>query len=393
MVFLAVPAGQTVSLWLRAMDDMTGIKLILTLSILWCLSACWEEHHAVIVLHEPPSLNDGLSIGSFHEVRLDSAKLLVLIRKITGNEFKNVNSLLIYKSNKLVLEEYFNGSNVDQIHTMQSVTKSITSLLVGAMADRGLMDDLHRPVIDFFPEYNLENMSDWKEEMTVANLLTMQTGINWSENPYAGSNLQTLNESSMDWVKYVLDQPMRESPGTVWQYNSGGCIVFSGLIKNVTGKSADQFCKEVLFNPLGITAHLWAHSRYNGIPHTGGGLSLRARDMLKIGVMVLDSGKWKGQSVFSPAWINASTQRHATTQGRGNYPAYYGYYWWLLPRSMHLGDDHGDDIITASGAQGQWIFVLPKDKMVVAVTGSGQNGKEELAGADFLYSDILEAIE
>jgi CubicO group peptidase (beta-lactamase class C family) len=311
---------------------------------------------------------------------MDAISLLDLVRRIDRREYGSVTSLVIARNAQLVVEEYFGNWTGDRPHTMQSVTKSVTSLLAGLAVDRGQLAVTDR-VVDFFPDYApVANLDHRKRAMTVRDLLMMQTGLDWSETPYTGSPLQRLNTCGCDWLRLVLDWPMREAPGTRWEYNSGGVITLGGLIGRATGQRVDLWAATELFGPLEIRAVSWFSGLPDGLPHTGGGLDLRPRDAAKIGQLVLDNGRWRGREIVSAAWIGESTLPRLTGIGRfGPYPADYGYLWWRLPGG----------VITASGARGQWIFVVPDRNLVVATTAEADG--DFLAGADFLYNHVLPA--
>jgi CubicO group peptidase (beta-lactamase class C family) len=266
------------------------------------------------------------------------------------------------------------------------VTKSVTSLLVGVALDQGRIGSVEQPVLDLLTRYaDLRGVDPRRDHLRVQDLLGMRGGLDWREEPYAGSDLDTLNRSSGDWVRFVLDRPMREAPGSSWQYNSGGVIVLAGVLRDTTGMDPAEFARSSLFEPLGIRAANWFRAPFDGLPHTGGGLSLRARDMAKLGELVLRRGRRGERPVVSEAWLDSSTARRSgpfTFWGR---PVYYAYLWWLFPRS------DGPDVIAASGAGGQWIFVLRDLDLVVAVT-SDQNSPDFLRPADILFDEILPSV-
>jgi CubicO group peptidase (beta-lactamase class C family) len=311
---------------------------------------------------------------------LNADILTDLVNRIRAGPYGPVSSLLVARHQQLIVEEYFRGWSADRAHTMQSVTKSVTSLLTGIAVDRGRLTT-DAPVIGLFPGYApIANLDDRKRAMTVRDLLTMETGLDWSEATIAGSPLDQLNRCGCDWLRFVLDWPMREPPGTRWEYVSGGTIVLGGIVGVATGQRIDQFAAAQLFGPLGITNTYWIGGLPDGLPHSGGGLGLRPRDMLKIGQLVLDGGRWRGAQIVSEAWIRESTTPHARTSVFGPGPADYGYLWWLLPNG----------VITASGAQGQWIFIVPGADLVVATTG--ESDADYFSGRDFLYSHVLAAV-
>lgn len=304
--------------------------------------------------------------------------------RIRRGDYGRIGSVLVARHGRLAVEEYFNGWSAEQPHTMQSVTKSVVSLLVGLAASAGRLS-IDDPVTRFFPNYEpIANLDDRKRAMTVRDLLTMRTGLDWMENPYAGSPLQRLNDCRCDWLRFILDWPMREPPGARWEYVSGGTILLGGIVGVATGSRLDQFASSQLFGPIGASGASWYQGLPDGLPHGGGGLSLRPRDAAKLGQLVLDQGRWQGRPVVDGRWIQQSTQR--TAQGLrvwGGHGFDYGYLWWLT--------SDGGDIVTASGALGQWIFASARHQLVVVSTGDNEDSRDT-AAVDFLFSDILPSV-
>jgi CubicO group peptidase (beta-lactamase class C family) len=212
----------------------------------------------------------------------------------------------------------------------------------------------------------------------------MRSGLDWDESIYAASPLQRLNECRCDWLRFVLDWPTRVLPGTRWEYISGNTILLGGLVGAATGQRLDQFAATTLFAPLHITGDAWVRGLPDGLPHAGGGLSLRPRDMAKLGVVVLDEGRWRGQTVVRGDWIGLITTR--VTRGVRTWAGHsfdYGYGWWLT-------SDGGRDIIAASGAMGQWIFAVPSMRLVVVATADDDG--RWTAPLEFLSSHVLASI-
>ena len=170
---------------------------------------------------------------------LDSSRLGDLALRIRRGDYGRITSVLVARRGRLVFEEYFNGWSREQPHTMQSVTKSVVSLLAGLAAGQGRLS-VNDSVTQFFPGYEpIANPDDRKSAMTVRDLLTMRTGLDWVENPYPGSPLQRLNDCRCDWLRFVLDWRMREQPGTRWEYVSAGTILLGGIIAAATGMRLD----------------------------------------------------------------------------------------------------------------------------------------------------------
>ncbi|HMG33990.1 MAG TPA: serine hydrolase [Blastocatellia bacterium] len=321
---------------------------------------------------------------------LDRKILKRLVKRIRKNKIRDLNSLLIVRNGYLVVESYFNGSGPNDVHTLQSDTKSVTSLLIGAAIAQGKLAGVDEPILEFFPEYrHIKNLDERKSSLRIKDLLTMRTGFDWSEAVYQGSPLQRLNDCRCDWLRFVLDWPMAEEPGTRFEYNSGGVILLGGVIRKAAGTSVDGFAQQNLFDPLGITNAWWYQGLPEGLTHTGGGLNLRARDMAKIGYLILRRGRWEDKQIVSEDWLRESMQ-HRVRNARtfGSHPVDYGYLWWLLP--IEHDEEPDGDIYTAAGARDQWIFIIPKFDMVVVVTGNTSTTFAE--PVDFLYSDILRAV-
>jgi CubicO group peptidase (beta-lactamase class C family) len=249
-------------------------------------------------------------------------------------------------------------------------------------------------VLDLFPRYApVANLDDRKRAMTVRDVLTMRTGLDWQEDPYVGSPLEMLNNSSSDWLRLVLDWPMREQPGTRWIYNSGGVILLGGAIGLAARENAADYVRERLFRPIGIEGDKWARGYPDLLPHMGGGLFIRTSDLARLGYLVLRRGRWSGRQIVPEAWIEESTRRSVIAPRTfGPYRTDYGYLWWLLPvdRDAPTATESGV-IVTASGAHGQWLFIVPRYDLVVVATAD-DDGASGLAPVDFLYRDILPSL-
>ena len=335
----------------------------------------------------------GLPLASPESQGMDSVRLAALVERIAAGAYGRQTGLVIVRNGAIVTERYFNGHSVQAPHTLQSVTKSVTSLLVGIALERGALEGIDRQVLGLFPEYpEVGHRDARKEAMTVEDLLTMRTGLDWTEYRHEpGQPLYDLNHSSGDWYRFVLDWPMREEPGTRWEYNSGGVILLSGILRNAAGVRADQLADQALFAPLGIQGARWVYGP-GAVPHTGGGLSLRTRDMARLGLLVLNGGRWEGVQVVPEAWIARSTATHGPrVRTMGSHRVDYGYLWWQAPLDDPMNPrPAAGSLIFAAGAGGQWIIIVPRYGLVVAANAWDE--QEWFRALDFLYSDILAAI-
>ena len=182
--------------------------------------------------------------------------------------------------------------------------------------------------------------------------------------------------SSSDWVKQVLDLPMREAPGSQFNYCSGCSHVLSAIVQQATDMNPRDFADQYLFKPLGITDYRWDVDA-EGTPIGGWGLQLTPRDMAKLGYLYLRNGQWEGQQIVSAEWVANATRTHTETGGDLG----YGYQWWTYPSLAAY---------TALGRDGQMIFVIPELDLVI-VTTAEMNGHDEIF--QLIQQYILPAVQ
>jgi CubicO group peptidase (beta-lactamase class C family) len=351
----------------------------------------------------PASIDDGWAVAAPAEVGLDRGVLARIDSLEARGELGILHSVVIVKDGKLVFERYYPGYRTgpppiapeldgmkpnrpfppeptgrigpDNVppHTIQSASKGITALVVGAAVDRGLLQ-LDRRVAELLPQYTSLLESDpRKSRMTLRHVLTMTTGLDWKEAaiPYQDPrNLARRLNTSDDWARFTLSQPMADEPGTRFEYCSGCTLLLSAIVQRATGRHVDEFAEEALFRPLQIEKAVWIrHARSpDSLSHTGGGLWLRPRDFAKLGWLVVDGGRWNGRQIVSEEWIHDVGSRHVERGIAG-----YGYQW--LVRSVPALPSSGpEDLVYAWGAAGQFVFAVKPLRMVVVVNGYNWEG-------------------
>ena len=372
------------------------LPLLLTLAVVGCSlspdTATGPQLGADAIAYTP---GESWRKASGRELAIDESIIGSLLARIRSGRYGTQHSLMIVRDGWVVTEEYFGGWPADSIHTLQSVTKSVASLITGVAIARhdlgATTDTLYRLVPSYAP---IRNLDSWKMGLTLRDLLTMRTGQDWWEDPYDGSPLQQLNSSATDWIRFVVDWPMREKPGVRWSYNSGGVVALGGVLQIASRSNAADYTREFLFRPIGIVDDKWVRGNPSSLPHFGGGLYLTTRDLARLGYLVLRNGRWGTTQVVPESWIRESTHLQvADPRAFGSHRADYGYLWWLLPIDGVNGLDRppAELVIAAIGAQGQHLFVVPKYDLVVVITADIQSGNEN-AALDFLYSDILRAM-
>lgn len=276
--------------------------------------------------------------------------------------------------------------NAGTLHTEQSVTKTVLSMVIGIATSRGEFPSLNTPVLKFFDESKVANLDDRKRHLTLRNLITMTVGMKWNDDlPYDDpNNMATVMEESPDWVKTFIDQPMQEEPGTKFYYNDGAPQALGSIFRKATGQDVEEYAAKYLFTPLGITNWYWKRSP-KGTPDTEGGLYLDRHDLAKLMQLFQHDGMWEGKRIVSSDWVKASTAPQVTVE---EYPGVkYGYLWWLYP----YGKDNAERSFGGSGYGGQFPVVLPAEDIVIVVNAWNIHTPKGL-GSREVISRVLEAL-
>jgi CubicO group peptidase (beta-lactamase class C family) len=254
---------------------------------------------------------------------------------------------------------YFHGTD---LHSMQSVSKTVTSVIYGIAMTRGdFKAGLNTPVLKYFDAAKVKNVDERKRRMTLKDVLTMTTGLAWNEEdvPYDDPRSDSsLMEATDDWVQYTIDKPMAAVPGTVFNYSSGATQLLAYIFQKETGQDIEAYGEAHLFAPLGIKHH-WKRT-YLGVVDTEGGLYLDGADMAKIGYLFLHGGTWDGRRIVSKEWVTESVMPYVDATP----PFKYGFKWWLYPRAQA-----GQYIWMARGFGGQRLMVFPQEELIVTFTG------------------------
>lgn len=318
----------------------------------------------------PTDIGDGWQLGTQAAVGLDAARLCALVDKLAGSPKDNVHGVVVARDGRLVFEHYLSGPDQrwgevlgtiahgpDLKHDVRSVSKSVTSLLVGIALDRQLIASIDEPVFGFFPAY-ADLQTPEKERILMRHLLAMTSGIAWDEmRPYSdpkNSEIQMIR--TPDPYGYVLAQPLATAPDKVWNYSGGSTQLLAGIVQKVAGVPFEEFAREALLGPLGITDFDWVRMP-NGETAAASGLRLRPRDMAKIGQLLLNGGEWGGRRIVSASWVREAVQPRLSSS--------YGYQWWT---GLSVIGEQVIERTEAKGFGGQRIFIVPSLDLVVVTT-------------------------
>ncbi|MBF0377815.1 MAG: serine hydrolase [Desulfamplus sp.] len=285
---------------------------------------------------------------------MDSEKLAESLDFVRRNEV-DIHSLLIIRNGHIVLDASFYPFRAEQLHDLASVTKSVTSTLIGVAIGRQKLSSVRQPLLSLFPQRPIANRDERKEGVTIKDLLTMTSGLDCRFQPHE----ITLSEmkQSKDWIQFMLNLPMAAEPGSKYEYCSGGFHLLSGIISQTTGASTLDFARHELFQPLGVQDVVWP-SDPNGVTHGWGDLHLRSHDAAKIGYLWLNRGRWEDRQIVPAEWMQDAIQVHS----RASWGDEYGYGIWVNPTR---------DLYEGNGRGGQRLSVVPSKNLVVVFAGGG----------------------
>ena len=300
---------------------------------------------------------------------VSSGRLLAMLKALEKEKRANIHALVCLKGGEVICECAHPGYSVNTWHLSHSMSKTVTGIAIGMLVDDGLIgtDTL---LCDVLPEFGYKDASF--EKITVKHLLTMSTGVKFSE---AGS----VTESK--WTETFFSSACAFEPGSEFAYNSMNSYILARIVVKLTGKSLTEFLDERLFLPLHITNRFWEMSA-EGVEKGGWGLYLSAESWAKIGYMMLSDGIFEGKRILSKRWVDESHQRHIKTPGTiGHFD--YGYQMW----SSSEGSDY-----LFNGMLGQNVWICPDNDLVVVMLSGGnelfQNSPARSIIEKYLSTDL-----
>jgi len=297
----------------------------------------------------------------------------------------NLTSLVVSQGGVVVRQEYFNGTGPDTTQNVWSVTKSVLSLTVGAALDQGCLHSLDQTLGELLDPSVTGDPQ--KAAITLRHLLTMSSGLDFPEmSTYTSSpSVYTQWFNAPDQVAWVMARPLTATPGQRFEYGSGTIHLASVALTRACGVSTASFAASALLGPLGIPARVW-QTDHQGYNNGGAGLELSPRDMLAVGDMVLNGGRYQGRQVVSNAWIDAMTRAQIST-GAGMATSTYGYAWWV-------GQTGGASFALANGWGGQFIMVVPAKSLVItsAARTSGLAATVAMAQWQRIFDIVTERV-
>ena len=331
--------------------------LFIIVVCLLAFNACLMEEPLKIPFqtYVPPDMADGWEIAVPADVNIDGEALKDVYKWVhEDGKIWQIRSLLVFRNNKLVAESYMKDAG-DRTNpgAIWSCTKQVTGILVGIAIENNYIESLTDPISKYLPQ----TLNTDKSQITIENLLTMKSGINFRNGGIQGESGKLLREIPANSLDFILGLNMYSTPGTKYNYNDGDPHIISAIIQERTGKTMRDWAKEVLFDKIGINQLEW-HTYKDGITMGCFGILTTPRELAKIGQLILNNGKWGDEQIVSSAWISEMTSSKVSANETQNTNVTFGYQWWK---------DTERDILMMRGHGGQFVLINKSKNLIVVI--------------------------
>ncbi len=316
----------------------------------------------------PPALDDGIPVGDARECGVDLAALVKLANQIEADNEAYLNdvrrqpkgdsgaidSMLIYFRGRLIMEEYFADARRDKPHIQMSITKSVTALAVGKALELGYIKSLDDRLVDYLPELDRARLAPGADRIRLRDLLTMRSGIRVRRRDIRNAGRLTPD----NYAQIILSKTAPVEPGRHYKYQGIDPDLLGLVVFLASGLTIEQMVKKYFFDPMGIKNFSFEKGA-TGLTKTAAGLRLTSRDMLKLGLLMMNGGLWHGRRLISKRFVEDALRPWANKHK----PHHYGFFWWS--HEVRAGGKTYE-VKSARGALGQFIFIV-KDLGLVAV--------------------------
>lgn len=276
-------------------------------------------------------------------------KVLAVIEALKGGD-SGVEAIALYQNGEMVLEHRFVPPDERAIH---SHTKSFVATAAGIAIDEGKLR-LDTKILDLFPEYLSAITDERVKKLELQHFLKMSSGFGGG---FIMQNERRKGEAFPDYMRFLLSKPLVDEPGTKFCYSNADSHMVACMVERAVGEPLLIYCYNKIFSKLGIVYPVW-ETDPKGTPFGGSGLYLDILDMMKLGILYLNKGKWNGEQIVSDDWVDLAAKKHIDTGWEGGWSNGYGYQLWTIEQQP--------DAYRFDGAYGQYSIVLPKENAVLA---------------------------
>ena len=371
--------------------NKTKMRFILAFFFLTCLISCQVDSSST---NPPTDLATIPTIDlpeiSYEDAGFNRDSIEDLLDQIQDTKHKDFRGLVVIKNNQLVLEAYYNTFWRKSILDIRSAGKSITTLLLGVAMKEGLIESLDQSLYSLFSKDKNPKINEEYKKIKLRDVLDMASGLD-ADSDNSGSPGQAGQWIGLDdWKEYVLNVPLVATPGERFVYADIHPLLIALAIEEASGMSLRDYAQEKLFTPLGIRQFYWFTNAAN---QTGaaGNLYLGAYDFAKLGMLVVNEGKWNDQQLIDPEYIDLiiNSKKHSVSDW---FPLAdtYGMFWYKTTRTF---GDKEFNYLFGSGLGGNHIVVFPEEEMVIAITSSAYRTGYQHGRSYAVMEKVLKALE
>lgn len=279
--------------------------------------------------------------------------------------FKGTFAVTVVYKGQIIAEKYREDMKPTTKFLSWSMAKSVTNALVGVLVNEGKLD-INKPI--GFKEWQ----NDERKNITINNLMHMNSGLEWNEDYGNNSDVNNMLHKEGDMGKFALEKPTQYPTDSVWNYSSGSTNIVSLIIRQTTGNDAEyySFPRKALFNKIGMRSAVWevdASGTFVGSSY----LYATMRDYARFGLLYLNNGNWLGEQILPDGWVD-----YTTTESNGSDGQYGAFFW--LNKSGIFYPDVPRDMYCCRGHDGQYIYIIPSKNLVVVRTGFSKKGTFDL---------------
>lgn len=311
----------------------------------------------------PRDRKDGIPVGVLGKDGGDKEGILKFVKEIAKGDHGEVDSLLIAKNGKLIFESYYRRGRANFPHYQMSITKSYTAMALGRTIQLGhlTMTDLDKPVVSFLKELDQSKLVKGATAITLAEAMNMGSGIRIDKNESKKLMKTPGVLKGQGQIQAYLENsaPIPKAPRE-FKYQGSDPSMTMQVIEAVVPGSAADFTKKEVLGKMGIRNFAWQDD-ISGLPKSAAGSSMRSRDMMKWGMLVMNGGKWNGEQLIPAEFVEKATDAiHTNAQGTS-----YGYFWWRHEVTVGSGKYVCK---SGRGAGGQFIFMFPELDLIAVIT-------------------------
>ena len=322
---------------------------------------------------KPPAKSDGIAVGELGVDSGKTAEILAIAQELAEGKHGKYNSLLIHHKGKLVFESYYMRGRIDLSHPQSSVTKAYTGMALGRAIQLGLlsMDDLNKPVASFLKNLDASTFVDGAQDITLHQALTMTTGLRITDEVRQAMTDNPSLVTGQKEIQYLYENTAAITPESKAFYYDIGPQLIMQVLEAIVPGGVEAFIETELLGKLGITNFDWKIAP-TGLPEAIWRSSLTSRDMIKMGILAANQGKWNHEQLIDKEFMTRSTSKIIITgddeiygDGKDVSNQGYGYYWWSSDL-QYKGKKYAS--VSAQGGGGMYIMLIEELDLIIVIT-------------------------